>query len=117
MFCQSFLKKLSELLNDKALRPDFVAMDIKTSPERYGSEICGMHSKFYGDAQHFVNALTESARLVASMPADSREFRTVLVPPLVKKVDIINKYLDYLTVNINIKTLIDEIIYGIYGGE
>ena len=49
-----------------------------------------MHSKFYGDTQHFVNALTESARLVASMPADSREFRTVLVPPLVKKADIKN---------------------------
>ena len=36
---------------------------------------------------------------------------------LITKVNSINKYLDYLTVNINIKTLIDEIIYGIYGGE
>ena len=65
-------------------------MDIKTSPERYASEICAMHSRFYGDVQHFVDVLTESAKLVASMPADSREFRTVLVPPLVKKSDIEN---------------------------
>ncbi|MBR4261947.1 MAG: hypothetical protein IKQ35_01100 [Bacilli bacterium] len=36
---------------------------------------------------------------------------------LVKKVDVINKYIDYLSVNINIKTFIDEVIYGIYGGE
>lgn len=36
---------------------------------------------------------------------------------LVKKVDIINKYLNYFLVNINIKTFIDEIIYGIYGGD
>ena len=36
---------------------------------------------------------------------------------LVKKVDMINKYIDYLSVNINIKTFIDEVIYGIYGGE
>lgn len=83
-------EKLSELFEDQALRPDFVAMDIKTSPERYASEICGMHSRFYGDVQHFVDVLTESAKLVASMPADSREFRTVLVPPLVKKADIEN---------------------------
>lgn len=36
---------------------------------------------------------------------------------LINKVDTINKYIDYFAVNINIKTFIDEIIYGVYGGE
>ena len=36
---------------------------------------------------------------------------------LINKVDTINKYIDYFGVNINIKTFIDEIIYGVYGGE
>ncbi len=36
---------------------------------------------------------------------------------LIRKVDVINRYLDYLKVNLNIKTFIDEIIYGIYGGD
>jgi len=81
-------EKLSELLDNEQLRPDFVAMDIKTSPERYASEICPNNSKHYGDTQYFVDKLTEAAKLVSSLPADSREFRTVLVPPLVKKADI-----------------------------
>ena len=38
-------EKLAELLEDEKLRPDFVAMDIKTSPERYASEICPNNSK------------------------------------------------------------------------
>lgn len=81
-------EKLAELLEDEKLRPDFVAMDIKTSPERYASEICPNNSKHYGDTQYFVDKLTEAAKLVSSIPAASREFRTVLVPPLVKKADI-----------------------------
>ena len=81
-------EKLAELLENEQLRPDFVAMDIKTSPERYANELCAGNSKHYGDRQYFVEKLSETAKLVSSMPPDSREFRTVLVPPLVKKADI-----------------------------
>ena len=81
-------EKLSELLDDEQLRPDFVAMDIKTSPERYATEICASNSKHYGDVQYFMDVLSKSAKLVSALPADSREFRTVLVPPLIKKADI-----------------------------
>lgn len=81
--------ELQAFLENPELRPDFIAMDIKTSPERYASLICNKQSKFYNNTKHFVDLVTRSANLVASLPADCREFRTVLVPPLVTKFDIL----------------------------
>ena len=76
-------KILSSFLSDQTLKPDFVAMDIKTSPSRYGKDIpvC----KVDGNVQE---NLLDSINLLKSLPSESREFRTVLVPPLISKEDI-----------------------------
>jgi pyruvate formate lyase activating enzyme len=71
-------QKLHELI-DSDLRPDFIALDVKTSPERY--------SEFGGGADGGTELL-QSIKLVAALPPDAREFRTVLVPGLVSKADI-----------------------------
>ncbi len=81
-------EKLKSLIEDEALRPDFIAMDIKTSPARYSTLICGEKSSFFGNNDYFQKVLRESVELVAAYPADSREWRTVLVPGLVTKEDI-----------------------------
>ena len=80
--------ELEAFINDDQLHPDFIAMDIKTSPERYAEVMCPSFSKYHGNKEHFINVLTRSAKLVAAYPADNREWRTVLVPPLVQKDDI-----------------------------
>ena len=45
-------------------------------------------SKYHGNSEHFEHVLKRSADIVATYPADKREWRTVLVPPLVQKSDI-----------------------------
>ena len=82
--------ELEALLNDKELRPDFIAMDIKTSPARYAKEICNPSSPFAGKAEYWEKKIKRSADLAAAFPAEAREYRTVLVPPLVQKEDIKN---------------------------
>ena len=84
----SLPEKLRSLIEDDSLRPDFIAMDIKTSPSRYSTLICGDASPYFGKSEYFEKVLKESAELVAAYPADSREWRTVLVPGLVTKEDI-----------------------------
>ena len=81
-------EKLQALIENPDLRPDFIAMDIKTSPSRYSTLICGDKSPFFGKTDYFEKVLRESAELVATYTADCREWRTVLVPGLVTKEDI-----------------------------
>ena len=81
-------EKLKSLIDNQELKPDFIAMDIKTSPSRYSTLICGDKSPFFGRSDYFEKVLRESTELVASYPADCREWRTVLVPGLVTKEDI-----------------------------
>ena len=81
-------EKLRALIGNPELHPDFIAMDIKTSPSRYSTLICGDKSPFYGKSDYFEKVLKESAALVAEYPSDCREWRTVLVPGLVTKDDI-----------------------------
>ena len=80
--------KLRALVENPELRPDFIAMDIKTTPARYATLICGEKSPFFGKSDYFEKVLRESAEIVATYPADCREWRTVLVPGLVTKDDI-----------------------------
>lgn len=80
--------ELEAFINNPDLKPDFIAMDIKTNPSRYAEVICPAFSNFYKKTGHFEKVLERSAKLVASYPADQREWRTVLVPPLVQKSDI-----------------------------
>ena len=76
------------MLDDENLKPDFIALDIKTNPSRYAEVMCGKYSYYSQNPQHIVDLLTKSIKIVSSLPAESREFRTVLVPPLVQKEDI-----------------------------
>ena len=75
--------RLRMLMENPATAPDFIAMDIKTAPDRYA--LLEPHPNSIPD---ITQRLAESARLIATLPADRREWRTVLVPPLVGKSDI-----------------------------
>lgn len=72
---------LERYLSCGGLRPDFVALDIKTSPSRYGI----MGARNPGQAERDI---IRSAGIVASMPPERREYRTVLVPGLAGHDDI-----------------------------
>ncbi len=79
-------EKLSALIHEPSTRPDFIAMDIKTSPSRY-AELLPSGAKQQQEA--FSARLKESIALIsASYTAENREWRTVLVPPLVQEADI-----------------------------
>lgn len=80
--------RLRALAADERTRPDFIAMDIKTSPARYASELCPKGAAHFGMPDYFEKTLSDAAAAVAELPAGAREFRTVLVPHLVEKADI-----------------------------
>lgn len=81
--------RLARFVSDSSLRPDFVAMDIKTSPDRYGTELSGKQDLNGTEKEFFRSALAKSAEMLESeYSPDCREFRTVLVPGLVGKNDI-----------------------------
>jgi pyruvate formate lyase activating enzyme len=72
-------QKLRDLLDTPDLRPDFVALDVKTSPGRYYE---------LGDLPSAGDELLQAIKLVSALPTEAREFRTVLVPGLVTQADI-----------------------------
>ena len=80
--------KLQALLNNESLKPDFIALDIKTRPARYAEVMCEKSFKYFNNPQYFIDVLSKSIKIVSSLPAENREFRTVLVPPLIQKGDI-----------------------------
>lgn len=80
--------ELEAILENPELKPDFIAMDIKTNPLRYADLICPAVSKFFGKKEYWANLLSQSAKILSKLEADKREFRTVLVPELVTKDDI-----------------------------
>ncbi|MCQ2591570.1 MAG: anaerobic ribonucleoside-triphosphate reductase activating protein [Treponema sp.] len=89
----TFPDKLQNLLNDEQLRPDFVALDVKTAPERYSELLANKNSNI--SKELYTEAILKSINIVSSLAADSREYRTVLVPALVgiKEIEIIGKLL------------------------
>ncbi len=76
---------LKELINDPQTKPDFIAMDIKTNPANYHNLLNASNLQ---DKTDYSKVLKESVRIISGYPKDAREFRTVLVPLLVKKEDI-----------------------------
>lgn len=82
-------EELNFFMENPDLKPDFIAMDLKTSPSRYATTMANKVSKFYGNSAYFEKKVTECAKLVATLPSDCREWRTVLVPGLVTKDDIL----------------------------
>lgn len=85
-------EKLEALLQDEELRPDFIALDIKTSPKNY-YKLLGRKSLDEKSEMINPNILAEkiikSVNLLKDFPSEKREFRTVLVPSLITKDDII----------------------------
>ncbi len=68
----TFPEKIEELLKDKICCPDFIAMDVKTSLDRYQLLACSDSGN-----------IEKSIKIISELPTDKREFRTVLVPSLV----------------------------------
>ena len=84
--------ELHALIENDEMRPDFIAMDIKSSPSRCGELLGSLKTKDKSAAakiaEDFALRIAHTARLTSSLPPASREWRTVLVPPLVTKRDI-----------------------------
>ena len=77
---------LEKLIQNTELCPDFIAMDIKTSLEKTGRlmPFCDNPEQIY----KIQESIKESIKILSNFPTEKREFRTVLVPPLVNKSDI-----------------------------
>ena len=94
-----FPDRLQKLLDDPAVRPDYIALDVKTSPARYG-ELSQVQEKttkdVRGKPEHdtlqaqdaAAEKVIRSIKIVSALPAEEREFRTVLYPPLVGRAEI-----------------------------
>lgn len=79
----TFPEKLEKILENNDLKPDFIALDVKTSPSRYNV----LSPSGFSDLE---KAIKKSINLIASLPENQREYRTVLVPDLVTTYDIEN---------------------------
>ena len=83
----SFPDRLQALLSDPAARPDYIALDVKTSPARYKElQACAAQEAF--QAQDAGQKIVDSIKILSALSADAREFRTVLYPPLVGRAEI-----------------------------
>lgn len=76
----TFPERLEELISDERLAPDYVALDVKTSPERYAE--LGAKSK------DLCEKISRSIKIVSALPCERREFRTVLYPPILGKREV-----------------------------
>lgn len=91
----AFPGRLQELLSDSACAPDYVALDVKTAPERYSellvqnaATVKAFQDLNAGGQNLAAKKIIESIKIVSALPADAREFRTVLYPPLVGQAEI-----------------------------
>ncbi len=76
--------KLEALINDGSLRPDMIAMDIKTSPQKYNRLCPGQSFDAGGKVIRSIGIL----KAAAEKKQVAVEYRTVLVPELVTGDDI-----------------------------
>lgn len=78
-------ERLEALLLDEGLSPDYVALDIKTSPDRYKELLDEKHLEY---ANRLKKNLLKSIALLSERPEKTYEFRTVLVPGLIDTAEI-----------------------------
>ncbi|WP_296022728.1 anaerobic ribonucleoside-triphosphate reductase activating protein [uncultured Treponema sp.] len=78
---------LQQITENPQTRPDFISMDIKTSPHKYHRLL---NSSNIYDKTDYEQVLQKTIKILKKYPSASREFRTVLVPTLVQKEDIEN---------------------------
>lgn len=86
-------EKLEHLVSDINTKPDFIAMDLKTSPQKYDEKLISWTKKNDCKEKKPQNSvlsdkILRSIKIISEYPAENREFRTVLVPTLVQKEDI-----------------------------
>lgn len=81
-------EKLEKIISTERTRPDFIAMDIKTSPAKYAEKLASPKKQENKNEINFPERILNSIKLVSEFPPQRREFRTVLVPTLVSKEDI-----------------------------
>ena len=79
-------EKLKEIISCKDTKPDFIAMDIKTSPYEYEKKL--IFPPDFSKKTEFPEKILKSIEIIAEYPPENREFRTVLVPTLIQKEDI-----------------------------
>lgn len=77
-----FPERLDSLIKNKETRPDFIAMDLKTTPDR-----APLLSENLSPAE-YREKTSRTIEILKSLPEDSWEIRTVLVPPLVSMKNI-----------------------------
>ena len=77
--------QLEKLIKNDELCPDYVAMDIKTSPNRYEEELL---SEKKSNNKNFDSLLNRTIELIENNKKIITEYRTVLVPGLITKNDI-----------------------------
>ncbi len=77
--------RLESLVSREETRPDYIAMDIKTSPRKYDLLLSGSGV----DINHVTQALKDSVTIIRSYDKSQREWRTVLVPSIVEAEDIV----------------------------
>ena len=82
-----FPQKLKDLCDSPLIRPDYIAMDIKTAPNRYGL-FCPDKNRAQDFAKVYEKNILASVSIISAFPVECREFRTVLVPTLVDEADI-----------------------------
>lgn len=85
-------EKLEALLKNPELKPDYIAMDIKTNPEKYGFLL----KEFSEEKKCQIEKnILKSIKIISALPKEQREWRTVLVPCLVdeKEIESIGKLL------------------------
>lgn len=85
-----FPDRLQELLSDKACAPDYIALDVKTSPARYGelSQAQDAATAQSSACDSSSQKIIQSIKIISALPTNAREFRTVLYPPLVGRAEI-----------------------------
>lgn len=77
-----FPERLAFLFKNKETSPDFIAMDLKTTPDRAPL----LSKKLSPD--EYIKKTSRTIEILKSLPEDSWEIRTVLVPPLVSMENI-----------------------------
>ncbi|OJF77587.1 MAG: anaerobic ribonucleoside-triphosphate reductase activating protein [Treponema sp. CETP13] len=76
-------ERLEQLFEKPETTPNFVALDVKTAPERYKELARAKESNI-----NYTKNIQQSISIVSRMAPENREFRTVLVPPLIASKDI-----------------------------
>jgi len=77
---------LEKIIENSELSPDFIAMDIKTSIEKTNLLMPFCEDNF--QIEKVQDSIKESIKILSKLPTEKREFRSVLVPPLMGKTDI-----------------------------